>query len=231
MHDGGGTHVEKLTILNKRVDLFRGESADAPLVVLNGEDGEGAAMRDAIRSQTDADFALAAIGGLDWDLELTPWPAKGIRRGQDFGGQAGEWLSALTGEVLPRVLAKLGAKPRWTGLAGYSLAGLFALWTLYQSDVFDRVASGSGSLWYPEFEAYAAANAFRRPPERLYLSLGDREALTKNPVMQPVEAVTRRLAERWSGESLAMRFEINPGGHFNDPVGRMARGIAWLLQG
>ena len=44
--------------------------------------------------------------------------------------------------------------------------------------------------------------------------------------MRPVEDVTRRLAERWAGEGIPLRFEMNPGGHFNDPTGRMAKGIA-----
>ena len=25
-------------------------------------------------------------------------------------------------------------------------------------------------------------------------------------------------------------FELNPGGHFSDPVGRLAKGIRWILQ-
>ena len=222
--------MDKLCIAGKPVDLFHGESVDAPLVVLNGEDGEGKAIWAAVKARTGADFALAAIGGLDWDLELTPWPAKGIRRGWDFGGKAGEWLATLTGAVLPEVEARLAGKPRWTGLAGYSLAGLFALWAMYRTDAFARAASGSGSLWYPGFEACAASTPFCRPPERLYLSLGDREGQTKNPAMRPVEDVTRRLAERWAGEGIPLRFEMNPGGHFNDPTGRMAKGIAWILE-
>ena len=31
------------------------------------------------------------------------------------------------------------------------LAGLFAVYATFQSDVFDRVASISGSLWFPDF--------------------------------------------------------------------------------
>ena len=43
-------------------------------------------------------------------------------------------------------------------IAGYSLAGLFALWAAWNSGYFRRVASVSGSLWYPGFTDYIRNN-------------------------------------------------------------------------
>ncbi len=222
--------MEKLSIAGKAVELFPSKAPGAPLVVVNGQGDEGAALYAAARAASDADFALAVVGGLDWDDELTPWPAPGVFKGRDFGGHAGAWLEALTGSVLPAVRAGLAEKPRWIGLAGYSLAGLFAVWAVYQTPAFERAASVSGSLWYPGFIEYAAANAPAGRLERIYLSVGDREARARNPVMRPVEAAARRLAALYAGTGTDTRFELNPGGHFNDPLGRMARGIAWLLE-
>ena len=222
--------MEKLMIAGKPVELFPSEGAGAPLVVLNGEDGEGEAVWAAVKTLTQADFSLAAVGGLDWDAELTPWPAPGVFKGQAFSGQADSWLQTLTGQVLPAILAKLPGEPRWTGLAGYSLAGLFAVYALYRTDAFARVASASGSLWYPGFAEYAAGNAPARLPERAYFSVGDRESRAKNAQMRTVEDATRRMAARLEGMGIPTRFELNPGGHFNDPVGRMAKGICWILE-
>lgn len=222
--------MEKLLIAGKPVELFPPEGAGAPLVVLNGEDGEGEALWAAVKALTQADFSLAVIGGLDWDAELTPWPAPGVFKGRAFSGQGDGWLQTLTGQALPEIFEKLPGKPRWTGLAGYSLAGLFAVCALYRTDAFARVASVSGSLWYPGFAEYAAENALSRLPERAYFSVGDREFKAKNAQMRTVEDATRRVAARFEAAGIPTRFELNPGGHFNDPVGRMAKGIAWLLE-
>ena len=227
---GKGSGMEKLMIAEKPVALFSATAPGAPLVVLNGEDDEGEAIWAAVKAITDADFSLAAIGGLDWDDELTPWPAPGIARGRAFGGGADDWLATLTEAVVPQIIAKLPRPSRWVGLAGYSLAGLFAVYALYRTNAFARIASASGSLWYPGFAAYADENDLRRAPERAYLSVGEREALTKNPALRAVEEVTRRMAARLEAAGELTRFELNPGGHFNDPVGRMAKGIAWLLE-
>ena len=33
-----------------------------------------------------------------------------------------------------------------------------------------------------------------------------------------------------AGQHLDSIFELNPGNHFQDPAGRVAKGIAWLLR-
>ena len=71
---------------------------------------------------------------------------------------------------------------------------------------------------------------FMRTPERLYLSLGDREEHTKNPVMRTVGERTRRLKELYEHEGISCIYEENPGNHFREPELRTARAIAWLLQ-
>ena len=65
---------------------------------------------------------------------------------------------------------------------------------------------------------------------KLYLSLGDREARTRNPMMRPVEDKTRALAAFYEAQGVPTVLEMNPGGHFNEPERRMARGIAWILE-
>lgn len=41
----------------------------------------------------------------------------------------------------------------------------------------------SGSLWYPGFVEFVAESQFRKPPTRLYMSLGDKESGVKNQAM------------------------------------------------
>ena len=220
-----------LNIEGKTVELFAPMNPGAPLVVLNGEAGEGAEVASAVRRLTDVDFTLAAVSGLCWEDDLTPWAIPPIAKGQaPCAGKADAYLGQLTGSILPEVLEALPTAPAYVVLAGYSLAGLFALYAMVRTDVFARVASASGSLWYPGFVEYARSHAPARKPDALYLSLGDREGRTRNPLMRPVEDNTRQLAEYYRGLGIPMTLEMNPGGHFNDPNGRMARAIAWILE-
>lgn len=219
-----------MRIGGREVEFFPAMTAGAPLVVLNGEAGEGAAVCEAARALTGADFALAAVSDIDWNAELTPWPAPpAFRRGEPFSGRADDYLAELTGAILPGIAKGLPEPPAWVGLAGYSLAGLFALYAPYRTDAFARVASVSGSLWYPGFPEFARENAWARKPERIYLSVGDREGATRNPVMRPVEENTRAVAALCAERGATATFELNPGGHFDAPEARLARGIAWIL--
>jgi len=220
-----------MVIEGKMVELFPSRNPGAPLVVLNGEAGEGAAVAEALRRTTKSDFALVAVSGLRWEGDLTPWPIPPIMKGAaPCAGQADAYIDLLTGRMLPQILAGLPATPAYLALAGYSLAGLFALYAMYRTDRFARVASASGSLWYPGIVDYIQNHAPIRQPDCLYLSLGDKEGRTRNPLMRSVEDNTRLLADFYRDVGIPTALEMNPGGHFNDPTGRMARAIAWVLE-
>lgn len=101
---------------------------------------------------------VAAVEGVDWNRKLTPWPAPPVARGQpEFGGGADTLLGELAGRILPEVEAELRPSARW--IAGYSLAGLFAVYAALSTRLFARVASVSGSMWYPGFSDWIAAGA------------------------------------------------------------------------
>ena len=69
--------------------------------------------------------ALAAVSGVDWNRELSPWPApKVFQVGEDFGGEGPVFLDILTGQIVPSVEAQMGFVPVSRAVAGYSLAGL-----------------------------------------------------------------------------------------------------------
>ena len=87
-----------MEIAGKTIELFPPRTPGAPLVVLNTVMGEGTATYTAIAGATDADFALAAIGNLDWNDDLSPWPCEPVFKGDGgFGGGADRYLSLLTG--------------------------------------------------------------------------------------------------------------------------------------
>jgi hypothetical protein len=98
------------------------------------------------------------------------------------------------------------------------------------TDVFSRAASASGSFWFPGFIDFSASHEFVKKPEKLYLSLGEQEARTRNPVMATVQENTEKLAELYRGRGIDTTFELNPGNHFKDPALRMAKGIRSILE-
>ena len=115
-------------------------------------------------------------------------------------------------------------------IAGYSLAGLFALWAAWNSGYFRRVASVSGSLWYPGFTEYIRDNAPRTPLERAYFLLGDKESRTRHPLMGQVGTCTSTIVESVRSRCPDTIFEWNSGNHFDHPDLRMARAITRLLR-
>ena len=143
------------------VNLFTAGSSKAIVYIVMGqEDAQTVwAMLEEPRP------ALAAISGVDWNRELSPWGAPRVfRGGEGFAGGGSAFLSVLTGQILPLAKAQLDFVPASRAIAGYSLAGLFSLWAAFQTDVFDRTASISGSLWFDGFLNYMKSAA---PPKDL----------------------------------------------------------------
>ena len=191
-------------------------SAPAVYVHMSAEEAEALA---------DERWSVVAIDGVDWGCDLTPWPAKTVFRGQpDFAGGADAHLKRLTEQVVPMVERAL--EPRSRMLAGYSLAGLFAVYAALKSEMFESVASASGSMWYPGFEEFAEQSA--RVPECVYFSVGEREKFGRNAAFRSIEDCTQRVCSLLERRGARTVFELNPGGHFDDPVGRVRRAIEWL---
>ena len=205
---------------------------DAPIVVLHAHDyDERFDVRVGLCKYKVPEYTMITISDIDWNNDLTPWKADAIMKGQaPFGGMADAYVSKLTNSILPDSLKGLKATPKAIYIAGYSLAGLFSLYSFYKTTVFKGAACCSGSLWYPGFTEFIENNEFLCKPERLYLSLGDRESHTKNEVMSTVEDNTKKIYEHYKEQEIEAEFEMNPGGHFDDPAGRLAKGIAYLLK-
>ena len=199
--------------------------------MLNCFGDEGEAVAQELDKLVDHPYSLLAITVSEWNIDLSPWKAPAVFKGEpDFGCGADEYISELVNDIVPSVCDEHGLKPCAINIAGYSMAGLFALYSLYKTDRFAGAASCSGSLWFPGFPEYVHEHEFASVPSKIYLSLGDCEAKTKNPVMATVEDNTRSLAEQYSSQGYDVLFEMNQGGHFNDPELRTAKGIAWMLK-
>lgn len=175
---------------------------------------------ETITALAGPDFRLIAVKIADWNRDLSPWEAPAVFGKEAFGGGAEKTLA----ELLP--LCAEEGKRRYIG--GYSLAGLFALWAASRTDAFAGVAAASPSVWFPGFLDDVKARGMRCG--RVYLSLGDREEKTRNPVMATVGDRIRALSAWLSAHGTDCVLEWNPGNHFRDPELRTAKAFAWLLR-
>ena len=114
-------------------------------------------------------------------------------------------------------------------IGGYSLAGLFALWAGTRTNRFDGIAAASPSVWFPDFIRYLENNEIQA--DKVYLSLGDREERTKNPVMSRVGDAIRTIHALLAGSGKDCTLEWNKGNHFKEPDLRTAKGFACLING
>lgn len=221
---------EEANVSGRKCYLYR--SAEAAPLLLQPIDEHDLEVLDeevaAISKQSGKPFSLAAPLVEDWNRELTPWPAPPVFGKTPFGDGAADTLRFITGQLLPSLAAE-GIHTAGTRLllGGYSLAGLFALWAAYQTEVFDGIAAASPSVWFPRWTDYASAS--RPLASHIYLSLGDKEEKARNPVMAQVGNALRRQHEILTAQGIDCLLEWNPGNHFVDSDRRMAKGFAWLL--
>ena len=218
------------------VDTFTNIASDrtTPLVVLishSDNDDELQYLRTDICLQSKTEFSSIIKNNIDWNKSLSPWPCDRIGKGVGpFLGKADAFLRELEDEV-SREIARCRLTPSAVYIAGYSLAGLFALYSLYKTDLFGGAACCSGSLWFPGFVDFVKDNEFRKPPKRLYMSLGDKESCVKNQVFASVEEKTKEVYEHYKQQGLNVKFEMNSGNHMTDVDNRVAKGISSLLTG
>lgn len=220
----------ELTADGKSISVFPGSEPGAPVIYLSAADGEGQKVYEAVLAAGCRTFTLVAVSGLDWNRELAPWDSSpASKKGEPFTGGADGYLRLLVEDILPRVEDGLIGPPAWRGIAGYSLAGLFALYAVYRTNIFSRVGSVSGSLWFPGLREYVLTREPKRWPDCVYFSLGDKECMTRNPVLRDVRENTEEICGHYRTMGVDTVFQMNPGNHFDHPVERTAAGITWLL--
>ena len=206
--------------------------------------GDGAAAVDFLAEHpvdlVVLDWMMPVQNGLDTcreirrlniPVKILMLTAKGQNEDEVAGLSCGadDYLRLLTKEIIPAAEKEIGGIPCWRGLAGYSLAGLFALYAIYQTDLFSRVGSMSGSLWFPGMKEYIFSHEPQHQLDCIYFSLGDKESKTKNPILRTVQENTKEICAYYQRKGIDTVFRLNPGNHFVQSVERTAAGIDWLL--
>ena len=219
-----------LTILGKSVSIIGSSKSGVPIIYLNTFSDEGQKVYETAQAVSCPPFTLVAISDLDWNHDMVPWDSPPAFKNADpCTGGADEYLRLLTEEIIPTAEKKITGVPRWRGIAGYSLAGLFALYSIYQTDVFSRVGSMSGSLWFPGMKEYIFSHEPKCRPDHMYFSLGDKESKTRNPVLKSVQQNTEEIRTFYHSKGVDTVLQMNPGNHYNHAAERTAAGIVWML--
>ncbi len=221
---------EHIGVGGKQVDIFKSTAANCPVIYLNTFPDVGEKVQLELERLKSPDHTLVAISGLQWDHDMAPWDIPPISRDDTpCTGGAKDYLQLLVQEILPKAEEALAGTPAWRALTGYSLAGLFAVYAIYQTTLFSRIASMSGSLWFPGFKEYVMSHEMKRKPEHLYFSLGDLESKTRNPYLKAVRDNTQVLAAYYQSQQIDTAFQLHQGDHYTESVKRTALGIRWLL--
>ncbi len=224
---------QKNTITSGGRELILYGNAGSSSFFLQPVDEHDAALMDSEAMKLEKlcghrDWCIVTIPIQSWNEELTPWENPPVFGKEGFGKGAPRTLAYVLEKVIPALEAAYPVKGRHYYLCGYSLAGLFALWSACESDVFAGIAAASPSVWYPGWIEYAGEHPVQSGC--VYLSLGNKEEKARNRVMAAVGDAIRGQYSLLQEAGVPCVLEWNEGNHFMDSDGRMARGLAWLLK-
>lgn len=195
--------------------------ADTVLIQPTGEH-EMASLENEVREiekRTSKEFRFIATKVENWNDDLPPWKAPAVFKTEDFCGGASK--------TLENIIALCADKNRKYYIGGYSLAGLFALWVACQTDIFSGVAAASPSVWFPGFIDYM--KTYKMKSQNVYLSLGDREEKTRNPVIAQIGNCIKEEYRCLLENGINCILEWNKGNHFKEADIRTAKAFAWIL--
>ena len=222
--------MQALEIGSKNISIFLSTKPRTPIIYLNTFSDEGQKVYEAAQATGCPPFTLVAISDLDWNHDMVPWDSPpAFKNAEPCTGGADDYLRLLTREIIPTAEKELPGVPSWRGIAGYSLAGLFALYAIYRTDLFSRIGSMSGSLWFPGMKDYIFSHESKRWPDCVYFSLGDKESKTRNPILRSVRQSTEEIQAFYQDKGIDTVFQLNPGNHYDHAAERTAAGIAWML--
>lgn len=175
------------------------------------------------------DTTIVVITGMDWQNDLTPWPAKGVPSGTpDFEGNAPAFLKTLI-DAASAIESRLNIPAGVArSLVGLSLSGLFTLWQWPQTDFFLNIASLSGSFWYEGFTEWFATQNLSAKTGFAYFLLGDKEPYSNVKAFNSVGINTRAIVTQLKAEGVSVQYDTVPGNHFQFPLDRLNRAMRAL---
>ena len=223
---------KEMVICGKKCILYLNENTEYTLIQPVDENDISVLDNEVkhIEENTDRNFSLVAFKIEDWNSELTPWEMPLLRGKGNFGDGAAGTLEFIKNELISALSEYTNTENKEIKyiLGGYSLAGLFSLWSGYQTDVFEGIAAVSPSVWYKGWIEYVEAG--KPLSEKIYLSLGDTEEKTKHQILSKIGENIRKQHEILENSgNVKTVLEWNEGNHFKNPDIRTAKGFLWVM--
>ena len=222
----------EMVICGKKCILYLNE--DTEYILIQPVDENDISVLDNevkhIEENTDRNFSLVAFKIEDWNSELTPWEMPLLRGKGNFGDGATRTLEFIKNDLISAVSEYINTENKEIKyiLGGYSLAGLFSLWSVYQTDIFEGIAAVSPSVWYKKWIEYVETE--KTLSEKIYLSLGDTEEKTKHQILSKIGNNIRKQHEILENSgNVKTVLEWNEGNHFQNPDIRTAKGFLWVM--
>lgn len=237
---------EKLDILDYKINLYFTKNVNLTsnlllLPIINEEEGNN--IFNLVKSKCSNNkldnFIILTISNFSWNDDLSPYYQEDVFKNKyssDFKGKGDIFLNKIVNDILPKVreylFLKHNIKLSNIGIGGYSLAGLFALYSLYQVDIFSFALINSASLWFNNFIKYIKANKISKNVSNIYISLGNKEHLTKNSTLSKIKDLTLEVVNYLSSlddHKIKICYKENEGNHFKNNDLRVADSIIYIV--
>ncbi|ACV39434.1 esterase [Leptotrichia buccalis] len=224
-----------LRIENKECILYIKENEKIDYVLIQPVDENDIKVLDNevkyISENTNKNFSLIAFKINDWNSELTPWEMPLLRGKGNFGNGADKTLKFIKEKLIPSLAEFINIQDKNVKyvLGGYSLAGLFSLWSGYKVNIFAGTAGVSPSVWYKNWMDFVKDS--KPLVNNIYLSLGDLEEKTKHQTLSKIGDNIREYIEILENSENVKNciLDWNEGNHFKDSDIRIGKGFVWLL--
>ena len=224
-----------LKIEGKECILYMKENENTEYVLIQPVDEHDIDVLDNevkyISENISKNFSLAAFKIDDWNSELTPWEMPLLRGKGNFGNEAGKTLEFIKEKLIPSLAEFINIQEKNVKyiLGGYSLAGLFSLWSGYETNTFYGVAGVSPSVWYEGWIDFVRNAELKA--NNVYLSLGKLEETSKHKILAKIGDNIREYFEILKNSGIEKSIlEWNEGNHFNDSDIRTGKGFVWILE-
>lgn len=165
----------------------------------------------------------------EWSNILAPWNTpEGWPQYVACTGGANEYAKTFLNEIMPAAEQNLDVSDRY--IAGYSLAGLFALYLFTKTDKFKSAACPSGSFWFPNFGTWFDKQELKRIPTAVFFSCSRDEYYSDNEYLAPVRDNLKLIEQKLKKAGTKTAFVLDAGDHYEDVLQRTVYALCWVLR-
>jgi predicted alpha/beta superfamily hydrolase len=214
------------------IRIFKGDETSRLIIFIHDDES----LIDKIIPKIEGEKpSIICISGNDWNRDFSPSIAsiKLFGKTTNFTGNASQYLLFFKNNIIPHCLEELkivNLNNYKLCIAGYSLAGLFSIFSVFNSNIFTYCLSCSSSLWFPDFVDNVKSKTVSKKLKNVYFSLGNAEEKSKNQYISSVLIKTKECIDVLKSQGIKCFFEENDGGHFKDVDLRILKAINYIVK-